>query len=229
MEFWLKYNNGAETLWLPVNPETVSVSSPYGYEDVSVSNFGEYTIIGNRQLKSFSISSFFPNEYNASYCAYQPLPNPWDTVTQIERWKESGKPVRFVVTGTPVNVAVTIRNFTYEERAGSPGDVYFTLEMKEYVFLNIKRKSDATSNGSSTSSKGPAVTIAAYRPSTKETPSSYTVKAGDSLWKIAARVYGDGDKWRAIYDKNKSVIGPNPNLIRPGQKLVIPNSNQSIV
>jgi nucleoid-associated protein YgaU len=49
----------------------------------------------------------------------------------------------------------------------------------------------------------------------------YTVQSGDSLWAIATRFLGDGNKWRNIYNLNKGVIGPNPNLIRPGQVLMI--------
>lgn len=43
-----------------------------------------------------------------------------------------------------------------------------------------------------------------------------------SLWDIAAAFYGSGSLWPKIYTANKSVIGPDPNLIRPGQVLVIP-------
>lgn len=55
----------------------------------------------------------------------------------------------------------------------------------------------------------------------QSTNKTYTVKAGDSLWKIAVYVYGDGARWTELYNKNKNVIGPNPNLIRPGQVLTI--------
>lgn len=55
-----------------------------------------------------------------------------------------------------------------------------------------------------------------------DTEDTYTVKPGDSLWAIAERFYHDGSKWRQIYDANKKVIGSNPSLIRPGQKLTIP-------
>jgi len=48
------------------------------------------------------------------------------------------------------------------------------------------------------------------------------VQPGDSLWKIAQQFLGDGTKWSKIYDANKSAIGPNPDLIRPGQRLTIP-------
>ncbi|ARF55671.1 transglycosylase family protein [Streptomyces gilvosporeus] len=47
---------------------------------------------------------------------------------------------------------------------------------------------------------------------------TYTVKAGDTLAKIAK---AHGTNWKAVYADNKSVIGGNPNLIFPGQKLSI--------
>ena len=50
---------------------------------------------------------------------------------------------------------------------------------------------------------------------------TYTVKKNDSLWKISKRYYGRGDKWPTIYRANRSKI-KNPNVIRKGQKLVIP-------
>lgn len=51
---------------------------------------------------------------------------------------------------------------------------------------------------------------------------TYTVKKGDSLSKIAAKYYGTGSRWPDIYNANRGVIGSNPNLIKPGQVLVIP-------
>ncbi|MGW7572621.1 transglycosylase family protein [Streptomyces sp. NPDC054765] len=45
---------------------------------------------------------------------------------------------------------------------------------------------------------------------------NYTVKAGDTLAKIAK---AHGTDWKSVYKANKSVIGGNPNLIFPGQKL----------
>lgn len=51
---------------------------------------------------------------------------------------------------------------------------------------------------------------------------TYVVQRGDSLSAIAKKHYGDGSKWPTIYAANKTVIGPNPNLIRVGQTLTIP-------
>ena len=51
--------------------------------------------------------------------------------------------------------------------------------------------------------------------------STYVVKSGDSLSKIAKHAYGDASKWKAIHAANAAKI-PNPDLIHPGDVLVIP-------
>jgi RHS repeat-associated protein len=52
-------------------------------------------------------------------------------------------------------------------------------------------------------------------------PLYYTVASGDSLWAIAARFFGSGLEWQRIYQENVGVIGGNPNLIFPGERLTI--------
>jgi len=48
---------------------------------------------------------------------------------------------------------------------------------------------------------------------------SNTVVSGDSLWRIAQRHYGDGNRWSVIYELNKEIIGTDPNRLRIGQEL----------
>jgi LysM repeat protein len=52
----------------------------------------------------------------------------------------------------------------------------------------------------------------------------YEVKKGDWLSKIAMRpeYYGNMHKWPLIYEANLKTIGRDPNLIKPGQILLIP-------
>ncbi len=52
-------------------------------------------------------------------------------------------------------------------------------------------------------------------------PTTYTVKSGDDLWKIAEKIYGSGYNWVSISKENKLT---NPNKITVGQQLAIPKA-----
>ena len=52
---------------------------------------------------------------------------------------------------------------------------------------------------------------------------TYTVKKGDNLSKIAKQFYGDPGKWKKIHAANSDKI-PNPDLIHPGLQLTIPDA-----
>lgn len=51
----------------------------------------------------------------------------------------------------------------------------------------------------------------------------HEVKSGESLSKIAKHYLGDPMKYTAIFEANRNILD-NPDLIKPGQILVIPNS-----
>lgn len=48
-------------------------------------------------------------------------------------------------------------------------------------------------------------------------PIKYKVKAGESWWGIAARVYGDGLLWKSLKAANN-----NPKMIHPGTEIILP-------
>ena len=50
---------------------------------------------------------------------------------------------------------------------------------------------------------------------------TYTVQSGDTLFKIAEELYGDGDEYEKIFDANREIL-ESPDRIEPGQKLSIP-------
>lgn len=60
----------------------------------------------------------------------------------------------------------------------------------------------------------------------------YTVTPGDTLWDIAEREYGDGQKWPVIFEANRKTEEhpdgiEDPDRIYPGQTLVIPSQSEA--
>jgi nucleoid-associated protein YgaU len=53
---------------------------------------------------------------------------------------------------------------------------------------------------------------------------SYTVKGGDSLWKIAKNHYGDGNEYMKIFYANRDKMDSPDSVIHPGDVLNIPKS-----
>ena len=50
----------------------------------------------------------------------------------------------------------------------------------------------------------------------------HTVKSGETLRKIAIQYYGKASKYQDIFKANPDVL-KNPDVIHPGQELIIPN------
>ncbi|WP_199269196.1 LysM peptidoglycan-binding domain-containing protein [Polaribacter sp. L3A8] len=51
---------------------------------------------------------------------------------------------------------------------------------------------------------------------------NHTVKSGETLGKIAKQYYGKSSKYNAIFEANTNIL-TNPDVIKVGQELVIPN------
>lgn len=210
MDYYLSFNNNEERIRLPVISSSFEVSIPHQNTTVNITNLGEINLIGKIGLMSMTIESFFPNQqYN--FCLYNDFIKPYEYIKQLLKWKNSGKPIRVIVTGTPINYAMAIENLTYSEVDGT-GDVYFTLELKEYKFISTSTvRTTTTKNGTT-------LTTPTTTREVKSSPDSYVVKQGDTLWLIAKKLTGDGSNYQAIAIKNNI---SNPDKIYVGQKLVI--------
>ena len=57
------------------------------------------------------------------------------------------------------------------------------------------------------------------------TACSYTVKAGDCLYRIAGRLTGDPERWPELYLRNaRRLRSGRAELIYPGERLCLPSN-----
>ena len=70
-------------------------------------------------------------------------------------------------------------------------------------------------------SGGPSGTPPEGAPADTKYTQWYEVKKGDTLWKIAKEVYGDGNLYPDIFKANQDQL-TDPDKIKVGQKLRIP-------
>ena len=215
MIFQVSFENLKQKLKFPVNPSEFTISDG-GLEThvINVIKGGERIIIGDKKLEKIAFSSFFPKHYDPTYCEYRKLPKPWQSVKKLEKWRNSGKPVKLLITGTNINMYAVITKFEYGEKGGEPGDVYYSIEFSEFTFIKIREVKKVRGKKKTESKKG--------RPNTKaDSGKYYTVKSGDCLWNIAKKFYGSGSQYTKIYNANKTLI-KNPNIIQVGWRLKIP-------
>lgn len=202
MEFWIKTES--EAIQLPVPPSDFEKATGLNNTTTNIVGFGEINILGKKKLGTIPIKTFWPNQ-QYDFCDCTVTLKPYEFVEKIEELMESAKAFRLIITDTPINMLCGIENFNYGENDGT-GDVYFTLELKEYRNITVK---ETTSNSTSKN------TDLKTRDS-KTTPSTYKVVKGDSLYLISKKVYGTGNKAKELQTKNGI---KNPKSLKIGQVL----------
>lgn len=211
-QIWLTFDGEKQQIMLPVLPETISWRCGSYNESVKISGLGEITVMQNRPAYVFSFSSFFP-QYKFSDISSGGFTQPSVFCQRILAWKNSDKPVHFMVVGANINMFCTIEEFDMSENGGDVGTIHYSIKLKEYreaVVRQVKIKDG-----------GAFVSDADKRVDNTVVPETYTVVKGDCLWNIAKKYLGSGSKWREIYNLNKDKI-KNANLIYPGQVLKMP-------
>ena len=145
----------------------------------------------------------------------------------LERLKTSKAPTQFILvrvspdgrTLYDTNMRVSVEDYNIVEDAKEGLDVSVDVNLKQwrsYGTKTVKVEQPAENTQVQT------VSVEKERDaSTAPTAKTYTVKAGDTLWALAAKYYGSGAQYTKIYNANTDKIS-NPNLIYVGQVLTIP-------
>lgn len=134
MDIYLSVNNRADILKIPVLPPSFTISKPQSTEVFETVSQGELMLIGSPKLKSISISSFFPvRDY--PYLRDTSMKG-WEYVYKIDTWIAQKLPIRLIITDTPINMAVAVKNFEYTIK--TDGDLWYKLDLEEFNLLSYE-------------------------------------------------------------------------------------------
>lgn len=223
VDIYLKNLKTDDWMRFPMLPTEVNVKSANQFANYNILKIGEAQIPSGTSLDSFSWSGKLPGERRKN----DPYIRKWKEPKEIYNWINSlkvknGKPVkvRLLMTGTPINCDVYLSSFNATPTGGY-GDIDYDITLIQAKEIKVKKKGK-TKKGTNKKKKLKDSPSSAPERTSKPTAQKYTVKKGDSLWKIAQKLYGSGSQYTKIYEANKGTVGSNPNKIYPGQVLTVP-------
>lgn len=197
---WLSFNNQLEGFELPILPAQIEGSGRGDGAGYDVAKLGKINIIKDRNLYEYNIESIFPAQPYPFITASIVL-EPKAYVDYILKWWETKRPIRFVYVGATmeINTPASIEQFDWKEVAGAPGDIQFTLGLKEYRFYEARRVQVVQQQDGAP----PAIQKEEpKRPDEREPSKTYTLAVGDNLWKVAQKALGNGARWKEIQRLN---------------------------
>ena len=229
------FQSGGDLLTFPITQSALNIKVGSNNKVVNLINEGDINILKSPSLAEIDFTARFPmRKYPYSRDA-ENFTTYYDLFKELKTEKKS---FRFIVARhTPngnrtwdTNMLVSLEDFDISEDASEGDDVLVTFKLKQYKEYGITTITVKTNND------GKATTNKKENRGTDNKSSraqSYTVKSGDCLWNISKKFYGDGAKWKKIYEANKSVIestakkhgyksSSNGHWIFPGTNLTIP-------
>lgn len=212
---------------LPIAPSKLTVKINNENKTTTLINEGEINILKKAGLTDIEFECIIP-QVRYPFAVYKSgFEDAEYFIDYFESLKKRKKPFQFIVCRQmphgknlfDTNIKVSMEDYQITEDAKDGFDLKVKIKLKQW-------KSYGTKTVNIVNTMQPKATVEEQRETTNSpAPSAaqtYTVAKGDCLWNIAKKFYGNGSKYTAIYDANKSVIGGNPNLIYPGQVLTIP-------
>lgn len=214
------YMNG---VLYPITPSNITIKVGNKNKTINLINEGEVNLLKSVGLTSVEFDLLLPNvkypfaKYEKNY---EPAKYFLDKLFDLKANKKS---FQFIVVRTNVrsgfydtNLKMSLEDLTIKEDADNGFDVLVGIKLKEYKEFGTKVYEVEKTDVTKTTKVEEKRTESDNKP---KVPTTYTIKKGDTLCKIAKYFYGDSSLYGGIVTANNI---KNPDLIITGHKLQIP-------
>lgn len=214
----------------PSLPESIQVKYGAKYQSFDILSQGTVKVPKGTEVSEFTWNGVFFGESKKE----EPIvkkkhwKSPRACVNILNEFMMSGKVLNLIVTKTWINEDVTISSFQ-PKAVGAYGNIEYSI-----TFVQKKQLKVYTTN---------ELKVASFVKKTRErtdtavqtSGSTYEVRYGDTLYKIAQSELGSSEKWVSIYDLNADVIeqtakahgfssSDHGHWIFPGEILTLPSA-----
>ena len=114
---------------LPVPPQSWEIEGSNNVGSTNVINFGEMNNGSQPNLRTTSISSFFPIK-NLGFIPSSKFKDRYEYIEAFNKAREKGTIIEYQITDSNVYMNCIITSFKYGE-SDYTGDINYTLELKE--------------------------------------------------------------------------------------------------
>jgi nucleoid-associated protein YgaU len=198
---------------LPVNPAKLTVKRQGNNQRTEVVPLGEINILRTGKLAAVSFDFLLPG-----HSGYPFVTGPWREPESLRQYFDGhvadGQSIKFTVSGIGFSQRMSVEDFSAVRAAGDHESLECSISLLEYRNYGARvLRAPAASTGATMLSVAPA------RPSDKPQASTYTVKPGDSFWRIAQQQLGDGSRYNEVAQANGMTAA---SVIHPGNVLKLP-------
>jgi LysM repeat protein len=193
---------------MPVAPSKINTKIKNKNRTITLINEGEANILKSAGLQEISFNMMIP-AYKYPFALYLGgifLPISY-YLEILDRLKNSKKPFQLIIIregvlgalGFDTNLKVSLEDYQILEDAGNGRDITVSIKLKQYQEKTKTVVRVATAVGGGTVK----YILEKVRDSSKVIEKTYKVKEGDTLYTIAKKQLGNGEKYRDLITLNK--------------------------
>ena len=219
--FYLTHIESGEKFQFCMTPEEVSAKTSSSFRSFNIIEKGEVKIPKGEELTEISWNGILPG---ANVLAYKFVDKsswqaPQEVIKLLKRWRENGDKLKILVTQTPINLDVYIKNFDCKF-SGGQGNANYSIDLIAAKTMQVKtvEEVDAERKAAEESDKNKLN----ERPPMKK-PDEVILKASDNFWTIAESFLGGGSEWTKIFDLNPTSSG-DPTDVIAGTSIHLPDA-----